>query len=124
MKKLATILLVVGSTGLAFAQPAPDQPPPPTPTPAPPPDPTPPPPTTVPVMPDNHGDMHHEMMAGEARPDAFAIGIGFGYVFPTSLETPNITGVRFRLPTGLTFEPRVIFGTSSTTSDDGTVSVT
>jgi hypothetical protein len=47
------------------------------------------------------------------RPEAFAVGIGIGYDFPTDLQQPNITGVRFRLPSGLTFEPRVIFGFST-----------
>jgi len=123
MKKLVPLLLVVGSTGVAFAQPAPDQPL----QPAPPGDPQPvvapqPSPTTVPVMPDN-GPMHHDDGA-EHRPTELAIGIGFGYVFPTSLETPNITSVRFRLPMGLTLEPRLILGTASTNNDDGTISTT
>lgn len=124
MKKLVPLLLVVGSTGVAFAQPAPDQPPPPQPAPAPPPpEATQPPPTTVPVMPDNGPMMHHDD-DNDHRPSELAFGIGFGYVFPTSLETPNITSVRIRLPTGLTIEPRLILGTSSTNQDNGTVDVT
>ena len=35
---------------------------------------------------------------------AFSIGIGLGYRFPTSLQTPNVTSARFRLGSGLTFE--------------------
>ena len=47
------------------------------------------------------------------RPQAFAVGIGIGYDFPTDLQQPNITSVRFRLPSGLTLEPRVVFGFST-----------
>lgn len=47
------------------------------------------------------------------RPVGFTIGIGIGYDFPTDLQQPNITSVRFRLPSGLTLEPRVIFGFST-----------
>ena len=52
-----------------------------------------------------------------ARPEAFGIGIGVGYLFPAELDRPNITSVRFRLASGLTFEPRVsISGGDQTTS--------
>ena len=53
------------------------------------------------------------------RPSEFSIGIGIGYLFPTSLETPNITSVRFRLPAGLTFEPQVILANTTQTVDTG-----
>jgi hypothetical protein len=55
----------------------------------------------------------------DPRPSELAIGIGIGYVFPTSLEAPNITSVRFRLPTGLTFEPRAVFRRVTDTVDTG-----
>lgn len=57
------------------------------------------------------------------RPDEFSIAIGLGYLLPTSLETPNITSVRFRLPNGLTFEPRVVFANSGTDTDNGTTTL-
>jgi hypothetical protein len=54
------------------------------------------------------------------RPEGFAIGIGVGYRFPTSLSTPNAASVRFRLPSGLTFEPSVVLASTSHTVDTGT----
>jgi hypothetical protein len=59
------------------------------------------------------------MDRGHYRPDMFSIGIGLGYVFPTSLETPNITTVRFRLISGLTFEPTVFLQGRKQTVDTG-----
>jgi hypothetical protein len=53
------------------------------------------------------------------RPTALAFGIGIGYVFPTSLQTPNTTSVRLRLPSGLTVEPQVVFATTSSNVDNG-----
>jgi hypothetical protein len=50
-----------------------------------------------------------------ARPAGLAFGIGVGYLFPTSLQTPNITSVRVRLASGLTFEPQLVFATTSDT---------
>jgi hypothetical protein len=46
------------------------------------------------------------------RPSGLALGIGLGYVFPTSLQTPNAASVRVRLPGGLTFEPQLVLATS------------
>jgi hypothetical protein len=53
------------------------------------------------------------------RPEALSIGIGVGYRFPTELNLPNVTSVRFRLPSGLTFEPQLTFARQSTSTDDG-----
>jgi hypothetical protein len=53
------------------------------------------------------------------RPDGFSVGIGLGYDLPTTLQQPNITSVRVRLATGLTFEPLLAIGTSATSQDDG-----
>lgn len=47
------------------------------------------------------------------RPSGLAIGIGVGYTFPTSLQTPNVTSVRLRLASGLTIEPTVVFAATS-----------
>lgn len=54
------------------------------------------------------------------RPDGFSVGIGVGYRFATSLTTPNITSVRFRIASGITFEPTLVLASSSHTSDNGT----
>lgn len=86
--------------------PEPTPPPAPAPTPAPAPAPAPAVAMTQPV--DDH------------RPTAFSVGIGLGYALPTSLEMPNITSVRFRLPSGLTFEPNLTLSSSSETLDTGT----
>ncbi|MDQ3365979.1 MAG: hypothetical protein M3680_11180 [Myxococcota bacterium] len=56
------------------------------------------------------------------RPTGFSIGVGFGYSLPTSLETPNVTSVRFRLPSGLTFEPLITLTTASNETDVGATS--
>jgi hypothetical protein len=88
-----------------YTPPPEDPPPPPEPRPAPPP-----PPPIAPVMPEP---------AETGRPTDFSIGIGIGYVFPTSLETPNIASVRFRLPSGLQFEPRLVLASTTNTIDTG-----
>ncbi len=107
----------------AAAQPAPppvntNQPPPPpapdTEPPPPPPKPTPPAPQPLPPP------LVHEEPVETGRPVGVAFGIGFGYQFPTSLQTPNTTSVRIRLATGLTFEPQVVLATSSHDTDTGT----
>ena len=41
------------------------------------------------------------------RPERLAVGIGLGYQFPTSLESPNVTSVRVRFASGLTLEPQL-----------------
>ena len=115
--KLSTLAcaLLVSLGGVAVAQPTPppegtpDQPAPP----PPPPPPAPPPPAPPP--------MHHHMddMAEPTpdRPEGLAFGIGVGYQFNTSLETPNIVSVRVRMPSsGITLEPLVKIANDSTTS--------
>jgi hypothetical protein len=56
----------------------------------------------------------------ERRPAGFSLGIGVGYRFPTSLQTPNSSSVRLRLASGVTIEPSVVFATTSHTTDMGT----
>ena len=51
------------------------------------------------------------------RPDGMAIGLGVGYVLPTSLETPNITSLRLRLSGGLTLEPALAVSNESETAE-------
>jgi hypothetical protein len=110
-------------TGVATAQvPPPAQPPPPPSRdqPGPPivlgPENPPPPPASEPIA----SPHKEEPQADTGRPTGLAFGIGLGYVFPTSLQTPNTTSVRLRLPTGLTFEPQLVFATTSTDVDTGT----
>jgi len=97
-------LAVSLTAGLAAAQPPPGQPAPGGP---PPPmaEPAPPPPAAAPGPADTD------------RPTDLSIAIGIGYSFPTSLQTPNTTSVRLRLPSGLTFEPVLVLATSSNDVD-------
>lgn len=116
MKSMTWALALISITatgGLATAQPDPltpmTDPVPPGPPPEPPRPPDPPqgsgPQTAPPDAPTN------------GRPEGTAIGIGLGYVLPTSLETPNTTSVRLRLASGLTFEPQVTIATARTTME-------
>jgi hypothetical protein len=114
-KSLAAFAVVtLGGTFAAHA----DEPPPPAgaiapedvsrqPPPAPPP---------VPV----HREEARPMVVAEApsplRPEGMSIGIGLGYDFPTGLDEPNLASVRFRLASGLTFEPFFRLDGSSDTS--------
>jgi hypothetical protein len=93
------IVSALGS-GLASAQPAPSPPPPAT-------GPTGP---TAPEAP---------ATTDTARPTELAFGIGLGYLLPTSLQTPNITSVRVRLASGLTFEPQLVIANISDRVDTG-----
>jgi hypothetical protein len=107
--------------GTALAQPT-EPPPggeqtPPNPTP---PNPTPPTPTPVPMQPQPMPAMPQPAPEEPPRPTEFSVGIGVGYIFPTSLQTPNVASVRFRLPTGLTFEPRVALASTKDSVDTGT----
>ena len=112
----------VAAAGTAAAQP-PDQPPPvpdPNLPPNPNPNPTPVNPTPVTVTPTPTPTPAEPMPAENTwRPPEFSIGIGIGYQFPTSLETPNVASVRFRLPTGLTFEPQLALASTTDTVDTG-----
>lgn len=120
--------LSLAMTGVATAQPAPSQPQPqPVPQPMPaqqnptgstpgggPENLSPPVPEAMPAVPVRHAEP-----ADAGRPAQLAFGIGVGYVFPTSLQTPNTTSVRLRLPNGLTFEPQIVFATTSADVDNG-----
>jgi hypothetical protein len=115
-------LVICGlASGTAFAQPVPpDQVPadpvPPAPDPQPPiqPPQPPQPPVVRETVPEKTPDAQAPI-----RPDGFAIGIGVGYRFPTSLSIPNAASVRFRLPSGVTFEPNLVLASSSQTVDVG-----
>ena len=76
--------------------------------------PPPPVPEAMPMMP-THPE---EAPSGTGRPAGLAFGIGIGYVFPTSLQTPNTTSVRVRLPSGLTLEPQLVLAKASTDIDN------
>ena len=97
-------LAVPLTAGLAAAQPPPGQPAPGGP---------PPPPMAEPAPPPHAAPEP----ADTGRPTDLAIAIGLGYSFPTSLQTPNTTSVRLRLPSGLTFEPVLVLATSSSDVD-------
>jgi hypothetical protein len=91
----------------------PTEPPPPTTPPPAPARPAPPPPTLL-QPPRAVADD-----AAEHRPSELSIAIGLGYRLPTSLQTPNLTSVRLRLASGLTFEPRLVLAGSSQDVDTG-----
>ncbi len=115
------VAFCVAIGGTAAAQPLPDQPaqpeqPPPPLPPTQPPQPPPPEPRQPPPPP---RVVEQPAPVDTGRPNDFSIGIGLGYQFPTSLETPNVTSVRFRLRSGLTFEPQVVFANNSRTTDIG-----
>lgn len=117
------VALCVLAGGTAWAQNPTDPVPPPS-DPPPPVDP-PPPPVEPPVrqQPDPSPPPIRSVEPVEAadplRPDGMSVGIGVGYIFPTSLETPNVASVRFRLANKLTVEPQVSLAQSATTVDVG-----
>ncbi|HEY5937792.1 MAG TPA: outer membrane beta-barrel protein [Kofleriaceae bacterium] len=104
-----------------FPQPAPaTEPPPADPPPVeqpvqqPPPQPTPQPaPTPTPPAVEEPADTY--------RPSGFSVGIGLGYrVTPVmTFQTPDITSVRFRLPSRLTIEPRFVLSSQKAETDTG-----
>jgi hypothetical protein len=110
------LVLTAALTSVAAAQdpfppdpmtdPAPPDPAPPDPAPPPPP---PPQPAPAPVV--------QEVRVQSDRPVGTSIGLGLGYGLPTSLETPNRTSARLRLPTGLTFEPLLTIANSTGTTE-------
>jgi hypothetical protein len=113
-------ILSLGTASAAFAQ-APMPAPAPQPAPAPdaaPPSASPPmmaqpePPPMVPAPPPAQLD-------DDVRPNELVFGIGLGYVLPTSLETPNITSVRARFPSGIIIEPRLTLADSSSSANSG-----
>jgi len=69
------------------------------------------PPANDPMPSSDPGDDH--------RPEGYSTGIGFGWRLPTDLQTPNITSARFRLGSGLTFEPSLVLSHASSTQDMG-----
>ena len=125
---LWAFVLCAALGGLALAQQPQPMPPQPPPGPQPGPEPQPPPPAQPPVAsqppppaPPPEPTPPAPAPAGDdVHPHELSIAIGLGYLLPTSLETPNVTTVRLRLPSGLTFEPQLIFQKTSHTVDTGT----
>jgi hypothetical protein len=129
-KSLVLALMAVG--GIASAQPGPPPPPMDTSTttttttdPVPPPtDPTtvstttdgPPPPAPVQTV--------VEEPADDTRPSYLAIGLGLGYASPMALDMPNISSLRLRLVSGLTFEPALRISNTNSQMDAGTMEET
>ena len=125
MKMRHVIVGLCLTAGTAAAQQPEQQQPPPQQQPEqtpPPPNPDPPPPPPAPKPGGFVETAPSPMIApvDDNRPEGFSIGIGFGYVLPNSLETPNVTSARFRLASGLTFEPVLRFAQSSVEVDVGT----
>lgn len=60
----------------------------------------------------------------ETRPTGLSVALGVGYGLPTSLEMPNRTSLRLRLPSGLTFEPTFTISNSSENRDTGAMEET
>ncbi|MBA3503294.1 MAG: hypothetical protein M4D80_10255 [Myxococcota bacterium] len=118
MKTWKPILGLCLAASTAAAQTPEPQPPP---NPDPPPEqtaPPPPPPAKQPVFVET-APAPLAAPIDDYRPEGFSVGIGFGYVLPNSLETPNVTSARFRLGSGLTFEPVLRFQQSSVEVDIG-----
>lgn len=127
--KSLILALTAALGGIASAQPGPPPQPPPPPMdtttttvtdPAPPdpqPDPPPPPPPAV----VQSQPMVTTEPAESVRPEGLSIAIGAGYGLPTSLETPNRTSLRLRLPSGLTFEPIVTISNTSASTETPTM---
>jgi len=117
MTRTAIVALCMLTGGIAAAQPdplagEPTAPPTPPVPPMPPMPPKPAPPRAIEAAP--------EMAKPSERPTAFSLGIGAGYRFPVSLQMPNITSVRLRIPNGVTLEPTLVLATTSHTQDVGT----
>lgn len=121
---VAVALVVLAAPLVARAQPAeapppgpgdagPIEPPPPPPPPAPQPPAPPPPVVEREVAPPPVADAPD----APERPAGLSVGIGLGYDLPTDLSLPDTATVRFRLPSGLTFEPFVVFGLSGSSYD-------
>ncbi len=124
-QKTLVLALTAVLGGVASAQPGPSPGPPPPmdttmPTDPAPPDPTPPPPPPPPAPTPPPQQAATEEPAGD-RPEAISIALGVGYGLPTSLETPNRTSLRLRLPSGLQFEPMLTISNSTTTMDTPTM---
>lgn len=129
MRCNALVLALTAVAGVASAQPGPPPPPmdsttPPVPDnpappvivePPPPPEPTPPPAPVQTVV---------EEPVDDTRPSYLAIGLGLGYASPIALDMPNISSLRLRLPSGLTFEPALRISNTSSEMDAGGVEQT
>lgn len=57
--------------------------------------------------------------AAAQRPDGTSVGMGAGWDLPAAIDNLNTAGVRLRLISGLTFEPRIELSRASTTMEFG-----
>jgi hypothetical protein len=135
MKKLAFVIAPLLAAAPALAQPGgwpppaddpndtpdplADQPPPIVQPQEPPPDPV----VVQPPPPEEEKPMEQAAPAEPAadRPVDFSVGIGIGYDFPADVAQPNVTSVRFRLPSGLTVEPFAALALGSQSEEAGGV---
>lgn len=137
MTRLTTAISLLGLwAGAALAQPGTsglpedleDPVPPPAGDPQPPPPPPPPPPAPEdledPVPPPGAIARPAPAPTPSRRPTGRTLGLGAGYSIPADLSTPNLLSARFRLASGLTFEPGVVLNQVSQTSDDGGLETT
>jgi len=124
MKRFVLAPLLLLAAAPAAAQPLPgdpigdpDEPPPPPEEPVEPEprvvEPPPPAPEPAPVPPTAEAPVAD----ATGRPDGFSIGIGLGWDLPADLQAPNTTSVRFRLVSGLTFEPVVVIAREGSSVD-------
>jgi hypothetical protein len=111
---ITLLALTIALGGVASAQPGPPPQPPPMDTgtysdPAPPdPDPQPPPPPQPQPQPVLYAQPAPPPTSNDpVRPEGVSIALGAGYGLPTSLQTPNVTSLRLRLPSGIQIEPAV-----------------
>jgi hypothetical protein len=114
MNRTVLIALALATARTATAQPDPAPAPAPDPVPAPEP---PPPPAPEPVV--EPTVMPAPSAPDARRPDGFSIAIGLGWDLPADLQAPNTTSARFRLASGLTFEPSVTLGRSTASMTTG-----
>ena len=127
MRSLSLVLALTAVGGVASAQPGPPpQPPPPpmdttttTTT------------TTDPGSPDPQGQpvaqqqstpvqTGQEPAGDDSRPAGLAIGLGIGFASPMALDMPNISTLRLRLASGLTFEPAIRISNTSSSMQPAT----
>jgi len=62
---------------------------------------------------------HSAPAAAQGRPDGLSVGLGAGWDLPADVTQPNTVSARFRLPSGLTIEPRVRVAVTDQVTETG-----